>query len=57
MLLITYVPALQVVFRTAPIPLDWWPVILLGLFPGFVAVEIDKAFRNRGPSRAAATPA
>ena len=47
MLLIVYVPALQPVFRTAPIPLDWWPVLLLGLFPGFVGVEIDKALRKR----------
>jgi len=33
MLLIVYVPVLQTVFRTAPLPLEWWPVILLGLFP------------------------
>jgi magnesium-transporting ATPase (P-type) len=46
-LLIVYVPALQVVFRTAPLPLDWWPVILLGLLPGFVGVEIEKALRAR----------
>jgi len=51
-LLIVYVPALQVVFRTAPLPLDWWPVILLGLLPGFIGVEIDKAIRARR-SRAA----
>jgi magnesium-transporting ATPase (P-type) len=51
-LLIVYVPALQVVFRTAPLPLDWWPVILLGLLPGFVGVEIEKAIRARR-SRAA----
>jgi magnesium-transporting ATPase (P-type) len=55
MLLIVYVPALQPVFRTAPIPLDWWPVILLGLFPGFIGVEIDKALRGRGEADPAAT--
>ena len=47
MLLIVYVPVLQTVFRTAPLPLEWWPVILLGLFPGFIAVEIEKAIRAR----------
>jgi len=46
-LLIVYVPALQLVFRTAPLPLEWWPVILLGLLPGFIGVEIDKAIRAR----------
>jgi magnesium-transporting ATPase (P-type) len=46
-LLIVYVPALQTVFRTAPLPLEWWPIILLGLLPGFVGVEIDKALRVR----------
>jgi len=47
MLLIVYVPVLQTVFRTAPLPLEWWPVILLGLFPGFIGTEIDKALRRR----------
>ena len=46
-LLIVYVPALQTVFRTAPLPLQWWPILLLGLFPGFIAVEIEKAIRAR----------
>ena len=46
-LLIVYVPALQGVFRTAPLPAAWWPVILLGLLPGFLAVEADKALRRR----------
>jgi magnesium-transporting ATPase (P-type) len=53
-LLIVYVPVLQVVFRTAPLPLEWWPVILLGLFPGFIGVEIDKALRRRAAAPAAA---
>jgi len=47
MLLIVYLPPLQSVFRTAPLPLDWWPILLLGLFPGFIAVEIEKAIRAR----------
>ena len=46
--LIVYVPVLQTVFRTAPLPLEWWPIILLGLFPGFIGTEIDKALRGRG---------
>lgn len=38
------------VFRTAPQPLDCWPIIRLGLFPGFIGEEIDKALRARtGP--------
>ena len=50
-LLIVYVPALQAVFRTAPLPLDWWPVIALGLLPGFIGVEIEKALRARKSPR------
>jgi len=46
-LLIVYVPALQSVFRTAPLPLEWWPVLMLGLLPGFIGVEIEKAIRAR----------
>ena len=46
-LLIVYVPALQTVFRTAALPLSWWPILLLGLLPGFVGVEIEKAIRAR----------
>jgi magnesium-transporting ATPase (P-type) len=54
-LLIVYVPALQVVFRTAPLPLDWWPILALGLLPGFIGVEIEKALRTRkGPRPQAA---
>jgi magnesium-transporting ATPase (P-type) len=52
-LLIVYVPALQGVFRTAPLPLAWWPVLLLGLLPGFVGVEIEKALRHRWGRRVA----
>jgi Ca2+-transporting ATPase len=53
--LIVYVPALQVVFRTAPLPLDWWPILALGLLPGFIGVEIEKALRaSKGPRPQAA---
>ncbi len=50
-LLIVYVPALQTVFRTAAFPVEWWLIICLGLFPGFIAVEIDKLIRNRFAAR------
>jgi P-type Ca2+ transporter type 2C len=54
-MLIVYVPALQVVFRTAPLPLDWWPILALGLLPGFIGVEIEKALRgSAGPRPQAA---
>ncbi len=46
-LMITYVPVLQTTFRTASIPLDWWPVIMATLLPGLVIVEIEKFIRRR----------
>ena len=46
-LLIVYVPFLQTVFRTAAFPAEWWLIIGLGLFPGFIAVEIEKLIRRR----------
>jgi P-type Ca2+ transporter type 2C len=56
-LLIVYVPALQTVFRTAALPLSWWPIILLGLLPGFLGVEIEKAIRARTGRSGRAGPA
>ena len=46
-LLIVYVPFLQTVFRTAAFPAEWWLIIGLGLFPGFLAVELGKWNRRR----------
>ncbi|MFC1995431.1 cation-translocating P-type ATPase [Chloroflexota bacterium] len=46
-LLIVYVPALQSVFRTAALPLEWWSIIALALIPGFLAVELEKFLRKR----------
>jgi magnesium-transporting ATPase (P-type) len=43
---IVYVPFLNVLFRTAPFPAEWWPPLLLALLPGFVAVEIEKLVRR-----------
>jgi P-type Ca2+ transporter type 2C len=45
-LILVYVPAVQVIFKTASIPLDWWPVILLALLPGFIIIELEKAIRK-----------
>ncbi len=59
-LLPTFVPAAATIFRTAPIPADWWPLIALCFLPSFVAIEADKALRRlgwgRGTARAAASP-
>ncbi len=46
-LLITYIPFLQEIFRTAAFPIEWWPVLLLTLLSAFVAVEIEKFLRRK----------
>jgi len=46
-LMITYLPFLNTLFRTEPFPMEWWPVIILALFPGFIVFEIDKFLRKR----------
>jgi Ca2+-transporting ATPase len=46
-LLITYLPFLQTLFRTAALPIQWWWVIILALLPGFIGVEIEKLLRKR----------
>ncbi|HRY47619.1 MAG TPA: HAD-IC family P-type ATPase [Candidatus Paceibacterota bacterium] len=51
-LLIVYVPFLQTVFRTAAFPVEWWLIIGLGLFPGFIAVELEKYIRRRFAAQA-----
>jgi calcium-translocating P-type ATPase len=43
----TFVPGAAAIFRTAPIPADWWPLIALCVLPSFVAIETDKALRRR----------
>jgi magnesium-transporting ATPase (P-type) len=42
----TLVPGAAALFRTAPFPTDWWPLILLCFFPSFIAIEIDKLIRR-----------
>jgi Ca2+-transporting ATPase len=46
-LLITYLPFLQALFRTAELPIQWWWVIILALLPGFIGVEIEKFIRKQ----------
>lgn len=46
-LMITYIPFLQVIFRTAAFPAEWWiPIILLAL-PGLFVIEIEKFLKKR----------
>ncbi len=42
----TLLPSANALFRTAPIPAEWWPAILLCFIPSFVAIEMDKALRK-----------
>ncbi|RLQ22547.1 HAD family hydrolase [Seongchinamella sediminis] len=42
----TLVPSAAALFRTAPFPAEWWPLILLCFLPSFVAIEIDKLCRR-----------
>ena len=46
-LMITYVPFIQVIFRTAAFPVEWWPLIILALFPGFLVVELEKFLKRQ----------
>ena len=45
--LIVYTPFGNVLFKTAPFPNQWWAVIILALFPGFVVTEIEKLVERR----------
>ena len=42
----TLVPEAAALFRTAPFPSDWWPLILLCFLPSFVTIELDKLVRH-----------
>jgi P-type Ca2+ transporter type 2C len=48
-LAITYVPALQSLFRTAAFPAQWWWLVAAGAIPGFFLVELQKLLRRRRP--------
>ena len=42
----TWIPEAAALFRTAPFPAQWWPLILLCFLPSFIAIETDKALRR-----------
>ncbi len=42
----TLVPSASVLFRTAPFPAEWWPLILTCFFPSLIAIELEKAFER-----------
>lgn len=42
----TLVPDAAALFRTAPFPAEWWPMILLCFLPSFLAIETDKLVRK-----------
>ena len=42
----TMVPEAAALFRTAPFPSAWWPLILACFFPSFITIELDKAMRR-----------
>ncbi len=46
-LLPTFFPSVSALFKTAPFPAEWWPIILICLLPGFIGLEIDKFIRSR----------
>jgi magnesium-transporting ATPase (P-type) len=46
-LLPTFLPVFSSIFRTAAFPLEWWPLILPCLLPGFLVLELDKLIRRR----------
>jgi len=46
-LLPTFFPAANALFKTAPFPLEWWPIILVCLLPGFIGLEVDKLIRRK----------
>ena len=42
----TVIPQAAALFRTAPFPAEWWPLILLCFLPSFLAIETDKLIRR-----------
>ncbi|MEP5766084.1 MAG: HAD-IC family P-type ATPase [Halieaceae bacterium] len=42
----TVIPEAAALFRTAPFPAEWWPLILLCFLPSFIAIETDKLIRR-----------
>lgn len=46
-LIIVYAPTAQVIFKTASLPLEWWPLIILAVLPGFAIIELEKLIRKK----------
>jgi magnesium-transporting ATPase (P-type) len=46
-ILFTYVPVMNVLFRTEPLPLELWGIIISCGAVAFIAVAIEKALRWR----------
>lgn len=44
----TAVPAAASLFRTAPFPVEWWPLILACFFPSLLMIELDKLLGRLG---------
>ena len=42
----TLLPQAAALFRTAPFPVEWWPLILACFLPSFIAIEMDKVLRR-----------
>ncbi|MFC2069318.1 cation-translocating P-type ATPase [Chloroflexota bacterium] len=45
-LMIVYIPFLNIMFRTAPFPAEWWSILVLAFIPGFFSVELEKLARK-----------
>jgi magnesium-transporting ATPase (P-type) len=50
----TWVPGASYLFRTAPFPVEWWPAVIVCLFPSFIVIELLKAVHGWRPPRDAA---
>ncbi len=44
----TVIPEAASLFRTAPFPSEWWPLILACFLPSLLAIELDKLLRRYG---------
>ncbi|MEA1907195.1 MAG: HAD-IC family P-type ATPase, partial [Euryarchaeota archaeon] len=49
-LTIVYHPIGHAILKTAPLPLEWWGLMILFALPGFVMVEVEKWLAKRGAS-------
>jgi magnesium-transporting ATPase (P-type) len=49
-LTIVYHPIGNAILGTAPLPLEWWGLMILFALPGFFVVEIEKWLAKRGAS-------